>query len=71
MALSQADATATILAYDAQVQKINAEVVAVQKALADAIAAGQVVDPALEAAINQLGASIQAVDQLNPDAPVA
>ena len=70
MALSQADATATLQAYDAQMQKINAEVLAVQQALADAQAAGQVVSPALEAAINSLGASITAVDNLNPDAPV-
>lgn len=51
-----------------QVEKVGVEVSAVKQALADAIADGGAISPALEAAVAALGTSIQVVDDLNADA---
>lgn len=46
----------------AQLNKAKDEIIA-------ALAAAGVVDPAIEAAVNQIGNTAQALDDLNPDAP--
>lgn len=60
-----------ITAQTAQIEKVGTEVSAVKSELAAALAAGFTVPPALVDAINAQGAALQAVDDLNPDAPVA
>jgi len=64
---TEAEVIAKLNLLDSQVQKVGVEVTAVKDALADAVANGGQISPALEAAVAALGTSIQVVDDLNPD----
>ena len=65
---TEAEVIAKLNLLDSQVQKVGVEVSAVKTALADALANGGQISPALEAAVVALGTSIQVVDDLNADA---
>lgn len=70
MSATTDDMVSKLSGFSAQLDKITAEVQAVKDALAAALAAGNTVPAALVDAINAVGVKIQAVDDLNADAPV-
>lgn len=64
--MSQADLAVQLNAQADQVEKVKGEV----QNLLDVIAAQNDVSPELQAAADRLAASIQGVDDLNPDVPI-
>jgi predicted S18 family serine protease len=68
MSLSQNQAAADLIALKAQQEKIYAEFSVKLQALSDAITANGNVSPEVEAALAELKASVQATDDLVPDA---
>lgn len=68
LTMNQAELAQALSDLKAQADKAKAEVVAKVVALEAAVAAGGVVDPAVEAALVDLRGAVQGLDDLNPDA---
>lgn len=67
--MNQVELAQQLTALKQQTDKANAEIVAKVQSLEDALNAGGSTTPEVDAALADLKTSIQAVDDLNPDAP--
>jgi ABC-type transporter Mla subunit MlaD len=69
MSTAQTQLAAALEAKTAQIIKAIGEVTAATTDLEEQIAALDTIDPALQAAFDRLAGTVQALDDLNPDAP--